>query len=943
MNPPWGAYEDHNGLVQVERLESSIEQCTSEELLSGYEEDEVKRGDASPASALKILKSRRGTAGWRSGEPMLESTSPNRTKERRKPCKLEFQRVVVAARVRPLLGKEEDRHINDRQAITANVEDNSVTVWLPPSSRFSRTPDKAKRKRFQFDHVFHGESSQVDVYKTLAEPLIDSVLQGVNACLIAYGQTGAGKTYTTFGPNQGSEVASPAIAAQVRATARLGLIPRAVHTLFERLDAKVEASRNERVRRRQLIRLGAPSDVTTAPTARYSYAMYVSYYQIYLDSHIQDLLEPKRGQLHIRIAERHKTNKPHQIEGLSRHRVTSVAQVLELLDLGDRNKVMAHTSMNASSSRSHSIFSVELVQRTNMIHPEQPSPVDSSLEAAGPNSTTLLSKLTCVDLAGSERASRTHPQGLQLEETKSINRSLAALGNVIAAISSSDTNGSSTPDPKNRGLPQRAIDDETFVPWRDSKLTRALQECLDGKARVSLVINVAPTALDANETVNSLLFGRRSMRVSVEPQINQVVTRENEEIKQSRPTSRGERGSAKEPEYGVRTTLDPRKRNNSEEWENVGRVNIENKCATPSSAQGESNTISKLLACNQQAQSTLEAQTQKMAKMQETIDLLEEALVDQLQVGEVLNEQIKVKTSEAECDREALEELVASQDSIYEMQSKLNSALQRQDEADATVQLLTEELSQTKRIASSSKELEAESQLRMLSRCLVFETALAACQNKCRALEERNHNLLGDAELKEATEQARTHAAYLEAKLEECQEHSKRHIASLNKEKTLLEDSLQEMQRRVESAESRLESMMKLQVEERALFNELLNDRGIQSRNKPTCPVVGGPSPKDTARSTQPSPPKAPLEFRFQSQEFSGPSKKSSTAARCNIDLRIDSKHEADELSDDHLRSTNSHLLSTLEQDVELLSSPRLKRALRRSKEALSRAMEAIK
>jgi len=179
--------------------------------------------------------------------------------------------------------------------------------------------------------------------------------------------------------------------------------------------------------------------------------------------------------------------------------------------------------------------------------------------------------------------------------------------------------------------------------------------------------------------------------------------------------------------------------------------------------------------------------------------------------------------------------------------------------------------------------------------------------------------------------------------LEECQEHSKRHIASLNKEKTLLEDSLQEMQRRVESAESRLESMMKLQVEERALFNELLNDRGIQSRNKPTCPVVGGPSPKDTARSTQPSPPKAPLEFRFQSQEFSGPSKKSSTAARCNIDLRIDSKHEADELSDDHLRSTNSHLLSTLEQDVELLSSPRLKRALRRSKEALSRAMEAIK
>eukprot|EP00516_Mucochytrium_quahogii_P006133 CAMPEP_0203756282 /NCGR_PEP_ID=MMETSP0098-20131031/9578_1 /ASSEMBLY_ACC=CAM_ASM_000208 /TAXON_ID=96639 /ORGANISM=" , Strain NY0313808BC1" /LENGTH=904 /DNA_ID=CAMNT_0050648087 /DNA_START=77 /DNA_END=2787 /DNA_ORIENTATION=- len=593
-------------------------------------------------------------------------------------------RVIVSARVRPLLLGEADRHVNDRLAVIADRRQRAVTVWLPPSSRFSQTPEKAKRKVFCFDSVFDASSTQAQVYQTVAAPLVSAVLDGVNGCLLAYGQTGAGKTFTTFG-HQGVDES------EADSARKLGLIPRAVHSLFEQLDRKVEDNRKRN--RMESIRAGNS----------YSYAMYVTYYQIYLDSHIQDLLNPGKGQLHIRLMEDKDNISSHQVEGLSQHRVTSVSQVLDLLEKGDQNKVVTQTSMNSTSSRSHSIFTIQLVQHgSTMVLSTHPNKSSSAY--------TLRAKLSCVDLAGSERASRTHPKGLQLEEAKSINRSLSALGNVIAAL------GGKKVQRVDESGDHSVGDADNFVPWRDSKLTRVLQESLDGKAQVSLVVNIGPGALNVNESVNSLLFGRRSMSVSVQPKVNMLI--DYEQLSKQLQLALDEANE----QYQARIA-------EMEDQLLVRDTEMEN---LKLAMGGDNSIIHKMQAKIKKLEKELSQERSKSSKQKETHDLLEDALLDQLEINTAIEAKLRTYKNEQHDDelKRLKEKVISLSEEAHLASTLLEGEKQKVDELNLSIAEMDEEHGKT---VASLKERNDSYQIEIskLTKELVELNTLLS--------EERNH------------------------------------------------------------------------------------------------------------------------------------------------------------------------------------------------------------
>mmetsp|Transcript_5018 Transcript_5018/g.10418 ORF Transcript_5018/g.10418 Transcript_5018/m.10418 type:complete len:997 (-) Transcript_5018:2436-5426(-) len=580
---------------------------------------------------------------------------------------LHAERILVAARIRPSLPGEEARHVNGRKAVLADPWQNTVSAWLPPSSKYSQTPEKAKRKVFDFDHVFDAASTQADVFDKVGKPLVENVLQGINGCLLAYGQTGAGKTFTTFGPlhlkQQGDQ-------------AQAGLLPRIAHELFAELNTRVEVARNAaKVSRQQ--QQQQQHGGGQLQQVRYSYALYVTYYQIYLDSYIQDLLNPSQCQLQIRLLEPENNSKAssspacHQVEGLSVHRVTSVTDILQLLTRGDRSKVVSQTSMNAKSSRSHSIFTLQLVQHSSGMGTDTPP-------------QTTRAKLTCVDLAGSERVNRTHPQGLQLEEAKSINRSLSALGNVIAALG---TPGTLTETQSYSDTGSRGAEESSFIPWRDSKLTRVLQESLSGRARVSLVINVGPGAENVKESINSLLFGRRSMSVSLEPQINAKV--DYKQLAEDLQSAMDNMAAA----YQARLA----------EMEDALLERNGFPRDDQDDAENNENLISMLRA-------ELNSREQEIKALRESQDLLEEALFEQLEINTKLeaemgqevslapSKETKVQASTLDVDIHLRARVEVLQEQLHE--ASLQAARDQQRAEDLQVQAAT--LSQAK------EELESE-------------------------------------------------------------------------------------------------------------------------------------------------------------------------------------------------------------------------------------------
>lgn len=301
----------------------------------------------------------------------------------------------------------------------------------------SRQGGPATTRPFTFDGVLEQSATQADVYREVAQPIVDDVLEGYNGTILAYGQTGAGKTHTLSSIQPGS----------------IGIVPRAAQDLFDRAGAR--GNRAVEVK--------------------------LSYLQIYCEQ-IQDLLMPETGD-NLCIRELKDGGGARVgVPELQEMVVTCLDDCLRLIQLGDRNRTVAFTALNAHSSRSHAviIFTVTTV-----------------IEEPG-ETKKRTGRLYLVDLAGSERLKKSKSVAQRAVEARAINLSLTTLGKCVNARATG----------------------QLHVPFRDSKLTRLLQESLGGNAKTSMIVAVRGTGDHAEETHQSLEFGSRAMHVQTHAEVN---------------------------------------------------------------------------------------------------------------------------------------------------------------------------------------------------------------------------------------------------------------------------------------------------------------------------------------------------------------------------------------------------------------------------------------
>ena len=303
---------------------------------------------------------------------------------------------------------------------------------------FISTIENSKYK-FSFDNIYNPKTSQADIFETSAKPILQSILEGFNGTILAYGQTSSGKTFTMQGDLDNSLLE--------------GIIPRTINMLFESI-------------------MDSPEEI--------EFTVKTSMVEIYMEK-IRDLIDTSRMNLNIR----EDTKKGIYIEDISEYYVSCKEEILELIRLGSENRIQASTNMNENSSRSHSIFIINVHQL-------------NSKDGSAKNS-----KLVLVDLAGSEKISKTGATGLTLEEAKTINKSLTTLGMVINAL----TDGRSS-----------------HIPYRESKLTRVLQESLGGNSKTCLIITCSPSIYNEAESLSTLRFGNRAKNIKNKPKINKEMT-----------------------------------------------------------------------------------------------------------------------------------------------------------------------------------------------------------------------------------------------------------------------------------------------------------------------------------------------------------------------------------------------------------------------------------
>uniref|UniRef100_A0A672ICM6 Kinesin-like protein KIF21B n=1 Tax=Salarias fasciatus TaxID=181472 RepID=A0A672ICM6_SALFA len=335
-----------------------------------------------------------------------------------------------------------------------------------------------KDKAFTYDFVFDVDSEQHRIYQACVYKLIEGCFEGYNATVFAYGQTGSGKTYTM---GTGFDVSLTPL--------EQGIIPRAVHQLFEGIQ-----SRRER----------AQEAGTQPPEFKVS-AQFLELY----NEEILDLFDGARDpesrsrKSNIRIHE--DANGSIYTTGVTSRLVHSEEELLQCLKLGALSRTTASTQMNAQSSRSHAIFTIHLCQMRVCQQPQMELNGVTSSPIAQPEYETLMAKFHFVDLAGSERLKRTGATGERAREGISINCGLLALGNVISALGDQTKKGG-------------------HVPYRDSKLTRLLQDSLGGNSRTVMIACVSPSDRDFMETLNTLKYANRARNIKNKVVVNQDKT-----------------------------------------------------------------------------------------------------------------------------------------------------------------------------------------------------------------------------------------------------------------------------------------------------------------------------------------------------------------------------------------------------------------------------------
>ncbi|XP_068160472.1 kinesin-1 heavy chain-like isoform X2 [Antennarius striatus] len=412
-------------------------------------------------------------------------------------------------------------------------------------------------KPYYFDRVFQSNTTQVQFYNAVAQKIVSDVLEGYNGTIFAYGQTSSGKTHTMEGKLHDPEL--------------MGVIPRIVQDIFNYIYSMDE---------------------------NLEFHIKVSYFEVYLDK-IRDLLDVTKTNLSVHEDK----NRVPYVKGCTEQFVCSPDEVMQVIEEGKNNRSVAVTNMNEHSSRSHSIFLINIKQENTQ------------------TGHKLTGKLYLVDLAGSEKVGKTGAEGAVLEEAKMINKSLSSLGIVISALAE----GSS------------------FIPYRDSKMTRILQDSLGGNCRTTMVICCSPSSFNDSETRSTLQFGQRAKTVKNTVCLNVELTAEQWKSKWEKE---------KEKNKTLKNTV-TRLENEINRWRNGESVPVEEQF-DKEKAKAEvlaldpplnnDKTPTKVALGPPPGAPLTDAERQKyeaeMAKLYQQLDDKDEEITQQSQLVETLKEQL---------------------------------------------------------------------------------------------------------------------------------------------------------------------------------------------------------------------------------------------------------------------------------------------------------------
>ncbi|XP_012706294.2 kinesin-like protein KIF23 isoform X8 [Fundulus heteroclitus] len=429
--------------------------------------------------------------------------TPRRAK---KPSNIEKDPVGVYCRIRPLGGEDEE-------CCVEMISSSTIQLHAPDGLKANRNGEY-KETQYSFKKVFGIKTTQIELFKDVAKPLMEDLIHGKNGLLFTYGVTGSGKTYTMTGsPGEG------------------GLLPRSLDMLFNsigpfqakrfvfkpddkngiEIQSQVDALLERQKRDNQQSVPKTPSsrqradpefaDMINPEEACKSetvdedccYSVLVSYIEIY-NNYIYDLLEdapfdlirPKPPQSKIL---REDQNHNMYVAGCTEVEVKSTEEAFEVFWKGQKKRRIANTQLNRESSRSHSVFTVKLVQA--------PLDADGDYILQDKNQVNV-SQLCLVDLAGSERTNRTRAEGSRLREAGNINQSLMTLRTCMEVLRENQMCGT------NR-----------MVPYRDSKVTHLFKNYFDGEGKVRMIVCVNPKADDYEETLLVMRFAEMTQEVEV--------------------------------------------------------------------------------------------------------------------------------------------------------------------------------------------------------------------------------------------------------------------------------------------------------------------------------------------------------------------------------------------------------------------------------------------
>lgn len=349
-----------------------------------------------------------------------------------------------------------------RPLSTKEKDENAIEkIKATPGNSTIKVDDS---RNFEYDAVFVPGTTQSTVYgEAVGDAIKSNIFKGFNVTILAYGQTGSGKTFTmgTSG-GQGGTVENP----ESTPNENDGIIPRAVFDLFQTRQTLKKGK--ERVK------------------------IEMSYLEIY-NEEARDLFGPATSNtsLHIRDSKSDGV----YVQNLTWRKVDSPNEVSQLMESAATKRATASTHMNAVSSRSHAICTLTVTIA--------PLPIDSNGDSEDQPGEEVRSKLTLVDLAGSERIKRTGAEGSRMKEGININKGLFVLGQVVSSLSELGQQQNSEYVPPNN----------MHIPYRDSKLTRLLQDSLGGNSQTILVACVSPADSNVEESINTLRYAQRARNI----------------------------------------------------------------------------------------------------------------------------------------------------------------------------------------------------------------------------------------------------------------------------------------------------------------------------------------------------------------------------------------------------------------------------------------------